>query len=57
MLSPSQFIENHRPAGGRRSGKRDFIVDVFLRQSGHLGADDLVSLIRSEDARISRATI
>lgn len=57
MLSPSQFIETHRPAGGRRSGKRDFIVDVFLRQSGHLGADELVSLIRSEDARISRATI
>ena len=57
MLSPSQFIETHRPAGGRRSGKRDFIVDVFLRQSGHLGADELVTLIRSEDARISRATI
>lgn len=57
MLSPSQFIETHRPAGGRRSGKRDFIVDVFLRQSGHLGADELVSLIRSEDSRISRATI
>lgn len=57
MLSPSQFIETHRPAGGRRSGKRDFIVDVFLRQSGHLGADELVSLIRAEDARISRATI
>ncbi len=57
MLSPSQFVETHRPAGGRRSGKRDFIVDVFLRQSGHLGADELVTLIRREDARISRATI
>jgi Fur family transcriptional regulator, ferric uptake regulator len=57
MLSPSQFVESHRPVGGRRSGKRDFIVDVFLRQSGHLGADELVSLIRREDARISRATI
>jgi Fur family ferric uptake transcriptional regulator len=57
MLSPSQFIEKHRPAGGRRSSKRDFIVDVFLRQSGHLGADELVTLIRNEDARISRATI
>jgi Fur family ferric uptake transcriptional regulator len=57
MLSPSQFIETHRPAGGRRSNKRDFIVDVFLRQSGHLGADELVALIRAEDARISRATI
>jgi Fur family ferric uptake transcriptional regulator len=57
MLSPAEFVETHRPAGGRRSGKRDFIVDVFLRQSGHLGADELVTLIRGEDPRISRATI
>lgn len=57
MLSPAEFVESHRPAGGRRSGKRDFIVDVFLRQSGHLGADELVGIVRREDARISRATI
>jgi Fur family ferric uptake transcriptional regulator len=57
MLSPDQFVETHRPAGGRRSGKRDFIVHVFLRQNGHLSADELVSIIRQEDARISRATI
>lgn len=57
MLSPAEFVETHRPAGGRRSGKRDFIVDVFLRQSGHLGADELVTIIRREDPRISRATI
>jgi Fur family ferric uptake transcriptional regulator len=57
MLSPSEFVETHRPSGGRRSGKRDFIVDVFVRQTGHLTADELVSLIRGEDRRISRATI
>jgi Fur family ferric uptake transcriptional regulator len=57
MLSPAEFVETHRPAGGRRSGKRDFIVDVFLRQSGHLGADELVAIVRREDPRISRATI
>ncbi len=57
MLSPTQFIETRRPAGGRRSGKRDFIVGLFLRQTGHLGADELVALVRREDARISRATI
>jgi Fur family ferric uptake transcriptional regulator len=56
-LSPAEFVETHRPAGGRRSGKRDFIVDVFLRQSGHLGADEFVALIRREDPRLSRATI
>ena len=57
MLSPSEFVETHRPAGGRRSGKRDLIVDLFLRQTGHLTADELVALVRRADRRISRATI
>ena len=55
--SATEFVEKLRPAGGRRSSKRDFIVTVFLRQEGHIGADHLVELIRREDARISRATI
>ncbi len=46
-----------RPAGGKRSSKRDFIVNAFLRQEGHLSADDLVDLIRKEDRGISRATV
>ena len=55
--SASEFVDRLRPAGGRRSGKRDFIVGVFLGQEGHLGADELVDLIRKQDAGISRATI
>ena len=55
--SATEFVEQLRPAGGRRSGKRDFIVNVFLRQEGHLSADDLVDLIKREDHRISRATV
>jgi Fur family ferric uptake transcriptional regulator len=46
-----------KPAGGKRSSKREEIVNVFLRQEGHLSADDLVDLIRREDHRISRATV
>ena len=57
MQSATEFVEQLRPEGGRRSGKRDFIVNVFLRQTGHLGADEFVNIIRQEDARISRATI
>ncbi|MEO7190536.1 MAG: transcriptional repressor, partial [Vicinamibacterales bacterium] len=57
MLSPAEFVETRRPAGGRRSGKRDFIVNLFLAQSGHLGADEFVSLVRDADARVSRATV
>jgi Fur family ferric uptake transcriptional regulator len=55
--SATEFVEKLRPAGGRRSGKRDFIVNVFLRQEGHISADHLVDLIHREDERISRATI
>ena len=57
MLSTAEFVNRHRPAGGRRSGKRETIVSTFLQQEGHLSADELVAIIRQEDARISRATI
>jgi Fur family ferric uptake transcriptional regulator len=50
-------LDRLRPAGTKRSGKRDQIVNVFLKQEGHLSADDLVDLIKREDARISRATV
>jgi Fur family ferric uptake transcriptional regulator len=46
-----------KPEGGKRSSKREQIVNVFLQQEGHLSADDLVDLIRREDKRISRATV
>jgi len=57
MTSAPPDLDRLRPAGGKRSGKRDFIVNTFLRQEGHLSADDLVDLIRREDHRISRATV
>jgi Fur family ferric uptake transcriptional regulator len=57
MQSATEFVDKLRPAGGRRSNKRDFIVNTFLQQEGHLSADSLVDLIRGRDARISRATI
>lgn len=57
MEETSEFLESHRPAGGKRSGKRDVIVKIFLRQEGHLSADDLFDLVRREDQRISRATV
>ncbi|HEY7186926.1 MAG TPA: transcriptional repressor [Vicinamibacterales bacterium] len=46
-----------KPVGSKHSNKREQIVNVFLRQEGHLSADDLVDLIRHEDHRISRATV
>src|SRR5207244_6417655 len=46
-----------RPAGGKRSSKRDRILNIFLRQKGHLSADDLCDLVRREDPGIGRATV
>jgi Fur family ferric uptake transcriptional regulator len=57
VQSPSEFVEKHRPAGGRRSSKRDLIVQVFLGREGHLSAEELADLVRQTDRRISRATV
>jgi Fur family ferric uptake transcriptional regulator len=46
-----------RPAGGKRSTKRDRIHSIFLRQKGHLSADELCDLVRREDPGIGRATV
>ena len=45
------------PAGGKHSIKRDRIVQVFLRQEGHVSADDLFDQVRREAAGIGRATV
>src|SRR5262245_43064051 len=46
-----------RPAGGKRSGKRDRVLEIFLKQEGHLSADDLVEVVRRESPGIGRATV
>ncbi|MEP6918175.1 MAG: transcriptional repressor, partial [Acidobacteriota bacterium] len=43
------YLDSLRPAGSKRSSKRDLIINVFLRQEGHLTADDLFDLIRREE--------
>ena len=57
MPTPLPDLTRLKPSGGKRSSKREQIVNVFLRQEGHLSADDLVDLIRGENQRISRATV
>lgn len=46
-----------RPAGSKRSSKRDRVLEIFLRQEGHVSADDLFDLVRREAAGIGRATV
>src|SRR5437870_10530317 len=50
-------LSSLRPIGGKRSSKRDRILAVFLRQEGHVSADDLFDLVRREVAGIGRATV
>ncbi|MCC7416412.1 MAG: transcriptional repressor [Acidobacteria bacterium] len=50
-------IPTLKPAGGKRSSKRDRILQIFLRQEGHVSADDLFALVRHEDSRVGRATV
>ena len=57
MDRPLPDISNLRPAGGKRSTKRDQILNIFLRQEGHLSADDLFDLVRRADPGIGRATV
>ena len=57
MEAPSAYLETLRQPGSKRSSKRDLIVNVFLRQEGHLSADDLVDLMRAEEHQISRANV
>jgi Fur family ferric uptake transcriptional regulator len=45
------------PPQTKHSAKRDRIVDVFLRQEGHVSADDLVAVVRREAPGIGRATV
>src|ERR1051326_5690164 len=57
MDRPLPDLTSLRPQGGKRSTKRDRIVEVFLRQEGHISADDLFERIRREASGIGRATV
>jgi Fur family ferric uptake transcriptional regulator len=50
-------LSSLRPAGSKRPSKRDRILSIFLRQEGHVSADDLCALVHQEDPGIGRATV
>src|SRR5262244_3760593 len=57
MARPLPDISGLRPAGSKRSTKRDQILGTFLEQEGHVSADDLFSVVRSKHPGIGRATV
>src|SRR5712691_8087098 len=50
-------LSSLRPAGAKRSSKRERIVGAFLRHEGHLSADELFELVRRQNPGIGRATV
>jgi Fur family transcriptional regulator, ferric uptake regulator len=44
-------------SGGKRSTKREQILGTFLKQEGHLSADDLYDLVRRQHPGVGRATV
>src|SRR5882762_353815 len=57
MDRPLPDLSSLRPTGGKRSSKRDRILNIFVRQEGHLSADDLCDLVRRQNPGIGRATV
>jgi Fur family ferric uptake transcriptional regulator len=57
LARPLPDLNSLRPAGGKRSSKRNRILEIFLRQQGHLSADDLVDIVHREAPGIGRATV
>ena len=57
MDRPPPDLSSFRPPGGKRSTKRDRILNIFLKQDGHVSADELCDLVHREDAGIGRATV
>src|SRR5580765_5101585 len=57
MERPLPDIAGLRPAGSKRSTKREHILGAFLQQEGHLRADDLVGLVHRDHPGIGRATV
>jgi Fur family ferric uptake transcriptional regulator len=50
-------LSSIRPPGGKRSTKRDRVLNVFLRQEGHVSADELVAVVHRDAPGIGRATV
>ena len=57
MPHPLPDLSGLRPAGSKRSTKREQIVGAFLEQEGHQSADELFGVVRRKHPGIGRATV
>jgi Fur family ferric uptake transcriptional regulator len=52
-----RFAEYVREHGLKSTQQRDVIVDLFLRSSGHVSIDDLLSKVRRKNPKVGYATV
>jgi Fur family ferric uptake transcriptional regulator len=53
----SQLSEYMERKGMRSTSQRRLVSHVFFRTGGHLSVDDMLALVRSQDAKVGYATV
>jgi Fur family ferric uptake transcriptional regulator len=51
------FLEHIQKAGLRRTGQRDLIMEIFLRNEQHLTSEDLYWLVQKQDPTVGHTTV
>ena len=51
------FLEHIQKAGLRRTGQRDLIMEIFLRNEEHLTSEDLYWLVQKQDPTVGHTTV
>lgn len=51
------FFEHLRRAGFKKTSQRELILEVFLKTEGHLSAEDLYGLVKTEDPAVGFTTV
>ena len=51
------FFEHLKREGFKKTSQREKILEVFLRTDGHSSAEDLYTLVRSEDPTVGFTTV
>ena len=53
----SQLSEYMERKGMRSTSQRRLVSEVFFRNGGHLSIDDVLALVRKQDAKVGYATV
>lgn len=58
QMDPSEVLARYMAEKGLKSTRqRTLIVETFYQAGGHLNVEELLALVREQDARVSAATV